>query len=81
MTEQWITDLADTIRSNWIEWERDSAVIVCRKTCGLGALLLPASGVGPDIMKRHQFGVAAEPSGEVIGNESHHDGLAVEYGG
>ena len=63
------------------ERERDSAVIVYRKPCGLRALLLPTSGVGPDIMERHQLGIAGEPSGEVIGNEGQHDGLAVEYGG
>jgi hypothetical protein len=51
------------------EWERDSAVIVRFKPCGLRAFLVSTSGIGPDIMERHQLGVAGEPCGEVIGNE------------
>jgi len=71
---------ADQDHDHGDERERDPTVIVCLQPCGLGALLLPASGVGPDIMERHQLGVAGEPRGEVIGNEGQHDGLAVEYG-
>jgi len=60
---------ADQNHDHGNKWECDSTVIVCLKPCGLGALLMPTSGIGPDIMERHQLGVAGEPSGEVIGNE------------
>ena len=63
------------------EGERNSSVVVCGNPCGLRALLGPASGVGPDIMERHQFGIAGKPCGEVIRNEGQHEGLAVECGG
>ena len=51
------------------EGERDSTVVICRQPRRLGSMLLSPPGVGSDIMERHQFRVAGEPRGEVIGNE------------
>src|SRR5512138_2510972 len=59
------------------ERKRDSAVVVCLEPCGLRAVLLAASGVGSDVMERHQLGITGEPRGEVVGNEGHRDGLIV----
>ena len=72
---------ADQDHDHGDEGERNTAVVVCGKSCGLGALLGPASGVGPDIMERHQFRIAGEPCGEVIGNKGQHQGLVIECGG
>jgi len=61
--------------------ERDSTVVVGLQSCGLGALLMPASGIGPDIMESHQFGIASDPGREVIGDEGQGNSFLVERSG
>ena len=60
--------------------EGDTAVIVCLQPRGLSALLLPASGVGPNIVEGHQLGIAGQPCGEVVRYQGERDGPAFKAG-